>query len=133
MTSAIQPFEISVPDLALESLKTKLSHATFPDESPMSDSWEYGAPVSDLKRLVSYWKDGFDWRAAEAKLNKLPQYTTPISIDGFGKLNIHFIHQTSDRPGSIPLLFCHGCELQVILSALVTRTWLTNSRARKFS
>ncbi|GAB1315461.1 hypothetical protein MFIFM68171_05671 [Madurella fahalii] len=126
MASSIQPFRISVPATALELLNAKLSQAAFPDELPMSDTWEYGAPVTDLKRLVSYWRDGFDWRAAEAKLNELPQYRTPISIEGFGELNIHFIHQTSGRPGSIPLLFCHGwpgsfLEVTKILPLLTSR------------
>ena len=107
---AAQPFKIHVPDSQLEALDTKLSSATFADEIPMSDSWDYGPPVSGLKRLVTYWKDGFDWRAQEAKINQLPQYSTPVSIEGFGELNIHFIHQKSEGPGSIPLLFCHGCK-----------------------
>lgn len=64
--------------------------------------------LSDVKRLTEFWKDGFDWRAYEAKLNQFPQFTTNISVDGYEELNIHFIHQKSSRPNSIPLLFVHG-------------------------
>lgn len=121
MASSIRPFQIAVPDSKLEELNAKLSLATFPDDLPMSESWDYGVPVSDLKRLVSRWKDGFDWRAEESKLNQLPHYTAPIVVDGFGELDIHFLHQKSERPGSIPLLFCHGCAVAPLRYRLQTR------------
>lgn len=114
MTSPIEPFKIQIRDSKIEQLNAKLSLATFPDQLPMSESWDYGVPVSDLKRLVSRWKDGFDWRAEESKLNQLPHYTTSVGVDGFGEINVHFIHQKSERPGSIPLLFCHGCLLSLL-------------------
>lgn len=61
-----------------------------------------------MKRLTHHWVNGFDWRAAEAKLNKFPQYTTKIEIDGFGQQEVHFIHQPSVVKDAIPLLFVHG-------------------------
>ena len=125
MDSSIQPFYIKVPDAKLESLHVKLSHTSFSNEVPIADSWDYGPPLSDLKRLVSYWKDGFDWRAAEARINKHQNFKTPISVDGFGDLNIHFIHKTSDRKGSIPLLFCHGCRSPMHSRGFTMRLELT--------
>lgn len=62
-----------------------------------------------MKRLAKYWRDGFDWRAQENLLNELPQFTTKIEIDGFGEFDMHFVHQKGPE-GSVPLLFCHGCE-----------------------
>ncbi|KAK3349938.1 Alpha/Beta hydrolase protein [Lasiosphaeria hispida] len=125
MESAIRPFKMDVADSDLQSLKTKLSHATFAEEAQVSESWDYGVPVSDLKKLVAHWKTNFDWRAQEAKLNALPQYKTVINVEGFGDLDIHFIHQRSERPGSIPLVFCHGwpgsfLEVTKILPLLVS-------------
>ncbi|KAL6800762.1 alpha/beta-hydrolase [Trichoderma sp. SZMC 28013] len=108
MSQDITPFTIAIPDSALEQLKHKLSQATFPPESDFSDDQNYGVSLSTVKRLTEYWKDGFDWRAYEAKLNQIPQFTTNISVDGYEELNIHFIHQKSSRPNSIPLLFVHG-------------------------
>ncbi|KAK4061576.1 uncharacterized protein Triagg1_10285 [Trichoderma aggressivum f. europaeum] len=108
MSEDIAPFTIAIPDSALEQLKNKLSQATFPAESDFSDDQNYGVSLSTVKRLTEYWKDGFDWRAYEAKLNQIPQFTTNISVDGHEELNIHFIHQKSSRPNSIPLLFVHG-------------------------
>src|ERR1700742_4207127 len=50
--SQIKPYQISVPDSSLAQLKAKLSASTFPIESDFSDSWEYGTPLSDIKRLA---------------------------------------------------------------------------------
>lgn len=114
MSSNVTPFKISVPDSAIRNLKDKLAVATFPDEVDFSEDWDYGAPRGDVKRLADYWKDGFDWRAQESKLNELPHFKTTVAVDGFGDLSIHFVHQKSKKPGSIPLLFCHGCKLSRI-------------------
>lgn len=105
----IKPYQISVPDSEVERLRQKLSTASFPDELDEA-GWTYGAPLADVKRLTSYWRDEFDWRKAEAKLNELPNFQTPIQADGFEPLNIHFVHQKSAIKEAIPLLFCHGCE-----------------------
>lgn len=105
----IKPYKIAVPDADIEKLKTKLSLATFPQDVEMSDSWSYGTPLKEIKRLAAYWQNGFDWRAAEAKLNEqLSQFTTTISVDGFDDIEVHFVHHKSNRPDSIPLLFSHG-------------------------
>lgn len=109
MTEDITPFKINVPDFAIEQLLVKLTTASFTDSVEFSDDWNYGSPLSDVQRLAKRWGDGFDWRKQEARLNELPQFTTPIDVDGFGTLNIHFLHQRSEKKDSIPLLFVHGC------------------------
>ena len=106
------PFTLHVPDVALDLLRRKLDLARLPDELHLGteSGWNYGVPLADVKRLVAHWKDGFDWRKSEAAINKLPMYTRDISIDNFGTLNIHYLHQRSDVLDAIPLLFVHGCE-----------------------
>jgi Epoxide hydrolase N terminus len=106
--SSETPFQISVPDDALALLRRKLGEAHFPDE--LSDAgWDYGSPLSDVKRLVDKWKDSYDWRTHERELNKLPMFTRDIEVEGFGVLNIHYVHQKSKVESAIPLLFVHGC------------------------
>jgi len=104
----IKPFKIDIPEVKIERLKQKLSLTDFPDEVVDADSWSRGAPLSDIKRLTSYWQDGFDWRKAEAKLNEFPQYKASIDIEGFGTYNVHFVYQESKVKNAIPLLFAHG-------------------------
>lgn len=103
------PFQVSVPDAQLQCLKQKLELASFPDE--LDDAgWSYGAPLADIKRLTKYWKDDFDWRKQEARLNQLPQYKSSMEVEGFGAFDVHFVHQKSQVKDAIPLLFVHGCE-----------------------
>ncbi|KAH9018198.1 alpha/beta-hydrolase [Lactarius deliciosus] len=105
--SSEQPFKIAVPDDALALLKRKLDDTRLPDEVDAAE-WAYGAPLADIRRLVSRWKDGYDWRTHERKLNVLPMFTRTIAVDGFGELNVHYIHKKSAAKGAIPLLFVHG-------------------------
>ncbi|KAI0671065.1 alpha/beta-hydrolase [Trametes maxima] len=102
-----KPFTLSVPDADIELLHKKLELARFPDELEGA-GWDYGAPLADIKRLVAHWKQGFDWRKAEAEINKLPMFTRDIEVEGHGKLNIHYVHQKSEVKDAIPLLFVHG-------------------------
>ena len=84
-----EPFKIAVPDADLDLLRQKLALARFPDELDGA-GWDYGAPLADVKRLAAHWKDGFDWRTAEAALNaELPQYTRTIEVDGHGAFTAH--------------------------------------------
>ena len=41
-------------------------------------------------------------------MNELPNYEVQVEIDGFGPVDMHFLHQKSDVEGAIPLCFCHG-------------------------
>ncbi|KAH9056306.1 Alpha/Beta hydrolase protein [Lactarius vividus] len=106
MTSE-QSFKIAVPDDALALLKRKLDDTRLPDEVSAAE-WAYGAPLADIRRLVSRWKDGYDWRTHERKLNALPMFTRTIAVNGFGELSVHYVHQKSAAKGAIPLLFVHG-------------------------
>ncbi|KAK0435547.1 Alpha/Beta hydrolase protein [Armillaria borealis] len=109
MAPSETPFKISIPDEKLKLLQQRLALVTFPDELEDSGT-KYGAPLKDIQRLVARWKDGFDWRAKEAALNaELPQFTRDIEVEGFGVLNIHYVHKKSDVESAIPLLFVHGC------------------------
>ncbi|KAG7087185.1 hypothetical protein E1B28_013164 [Marasmius oreades] len=101
-------FKIKVPDDSINFLKKRLELTRLPDEIDGA-GWDYGAPLSDIKRLVARWKDGYDWRKHEKALNdELPQFTRDIEVEGHGNLNIHYVHKESKSKGAIPLLFVHG-------------------------
>ncbi|KAF2084427.1 alpha/beta-hydrolase [Saccharata proteae CBS 121410] len=126
-TTAPEPYSINVPDAALDQLHQKLAVATFPDELDAADQWPYGAPLADVKRLAGYWKEGFDWRKAEQKLNELPNFRTKVPVKGFGELDIHFLHDVNPSTDAIPLLFVHGwpgsfIEVTKLLPLLRTST-----------
>ncbi|KAJ3495180.1 hypothetical protein NLJ89_g10669 [Agrocybe chaxingu] len=102
------PFQIAVPDESITLLHQKLALTVFPDELEGADS-DYGVRLADLQRLVARWQDGYDWRKYEAQLNaELPQFTRDIEVEGFGPLNVHYVHKRSEVEGAVPLLFVHG-------------------------
>ncbi|MBB4920365.1 epoxide hydrolase family protein [Streptosporangium saharense] len=98
----IHPFRIDVPQTRLDDLRERLAATRWPDELP-GVGWSYGVPVGYARELAEYWRTGFDWRAAEARLNAFPQFTT--DIDG---QNIHFVHVRSPEPDALPLIITHG-------------------------
>ncbi|KAF5354430.1 hypothetical protein D9758_010785 [Tetrapyrgos nigripes] len=120
----VEPYRIRVPEHKLELLAQKLRLTTFPDEIEEA-GWDYGVPISDIRRLVSRWKEGFDWRKQEETLNEeLPQFTVDIEVEKYGSLNVHFVHKRSVCEDAIPLLFVHGwpgsfIEVRKILPLLV--------------
>jgi pimeloyl-ACP methyl ester carboxylesterase len=98
----ITPFRIAVPQADLDHLHDRLAHARWADGLP-GVGWSRGIPPGELRDLAEYWRTGFDWRAAETRLNSFPQFTT--EIDG---QRIHFLHVRSSRQDAQPLLITHG-------------------------
>jgi len=102
MSEPIQPFRIEIPQADVDDLHDRLAGARWPGALP-GVGWERGIPLDYLKELAGYWGTRYDWRAAEARLNSYPQFTT--DIDG---QRIHFLHVESGQPGAKPLLITHG-------------------------
>jgi pimeloyl-ACP methyl ester carboxylesterase len=108
MSEAIEPFQIRVDDPVLEDLRGRLTRTRFPDQIE-GTGWEYGIPIAYLRELVEYWRDTFDWRAQEARLNALAHFRT--RIDG---QSIHFVHARSAHADALPLLITHGWPGSVV-------------------
>ncbi|GAA1562867.1 hypothetical protein GCM10009789_14930 [Kribbella sancticallisti] len=102
VATSIQPFHLDVRQADLDDLHARLDRVRWPDELP-GVGWAYGVPLDYLRELVRYWRDGYDWRKAEARLNEWAQYTT--IIDG---ATVHFAHLRSPEPDATPLLITHG-------------------------
>ena len=101
-SAQISPFRIDVPQADLDDLRDRLARTRWPDELDGA-AWDYGIPLETVQELASYWRAGYDWRAAERRLNSHRQFTT--TIDG---QNIHFLHVRSAEPGAMPLIMTHG-------------------------
>jgi epoxide hydrolase len=118
----IEEFRIEVPQAALDDLRRRLEQVRWPAQIP-GTGWERGVPVDYLQRLVRYWLSLYDWRAHEARLNALPQFTTRID-----EQTIHFLHVWSPEPDALPLLMTHGWPGSVVEFLRVTGP-LTDPRA----
>jgi len=102
MSEGVESFRVHVEDAALDDLRDRLTRTRYPDVIP-GTGWEYGTPVDEVRDLVAYWRDGYDWRAAEAELNRFEQFVTEID-----DVRIHFVHARSARADALPLLLVHG-------------------------
>lgn len=100
-TADIRPFRIDVPQAALDDLADRLARTRLPQAAP-TDDWESGTPNDYLADAVARWRDDFDWRAVEARMNEFPHFTTEIEGQ-----TIHFVHVRSPHEGATPLLLAH--------------------------
>jgi epoxide hydrolase len=98
----VQPFAIEIPEGELRDLRERLARTRWPERETVED-WTQGVPLAYLKDLCGYWGERYDWRAAEASLNALPQFRTVID-----ELGIHFLHIRSPHPEALPLVITHG-------------------------
>jgi pimeloyl-ACP methyl ester carboxylesterase len=105
---AVVPFRIEVPDRVLTDLKQRLGRARFADEFTAAD-WNYGTNLAYLQELVAYWRDRYDWRVHERRLNQFNQFKT--TIDG---VEIHFVHQRSKAPNATPILLLNGWPSSIV-------------------
>jgi microsomal epoxide hydrolase len=108
MPASVEPFRIAVADEVLADLGERLDRVRWPNQVE-GVGWTQGTELSYLQQLVAYWRDRFDWRAAEARLNAFDQFVT--EVDG---QRIHFIHQRSPEPHAVPLLLVHGWPGSVV-------------------
>src|SRR6201995_2229907 len=105
---AIEPFRIDVPQADLDDLSARLAATRWPGEVAKAGT-AYGMPLEVVQRLARRWQDGYDWRAQEARLNEIPQFST--DIDG---TSVHFLHVRSPEPDARPLLLLHGWPGSVV-------------------
>lgn len=101
-SSAIRPFRANIPQEALDDLRRRIAMTRWPDRETVSDRSQ-GAKLENLQPLARYWGADYDWRRAEAQLNRYPQFIT--EIDG---VEIHFVHVRSRHRRAMPLIMTHG-------------------------
>jgi pimeloyl-ACP methyl ester carboxylesterase len=105
---AIRPFSIEVPQEDLDELRRRITATRWPSKELVDDRSQ-GVQLATIQALSRYWTMDYDWRACEARLNALPQFTT--EIDG---VEIHFIHVRSQHEDAMPLIMTHGWPGSVI-------------------
>ena len=105
---AIRPFQIDVPQQALEDLSQRIAATRWPTEELVDDRSQ-GVQLATMRELARYWTTDYDWRTCETQLNALPQFKT--EIDG---IDTHFIHVRSPHENALPLIITHGWPGSVI-------------------
>ncbi len=97
-----KPFRVAVPQPVLDDLQERLSRTRWPTE-PQVPNWTYGTPLSYAQRLVEHWRQDFDWRAWEARINRFEQRL--VDIDG---IDIHVLIEQGSGAHPLPLILTHG-------------------------
>ncbi|GIM96786.1 epoxide hydrolase family protein [Paractinoplanes toevensis] len=97
----MEEFRIAVPQADVDDLRDRLARTRWGSEIP-GQGWIRGVPVDYLRPLARYWAEQFDWRAAERRLNALPQFRTEVD----GQM-LHFAHVRSADETATPLLISH--------------------------
>ena len=97
----VSHYTINIADERLDAIRAKVDAYDW-SELPDAGGWSAGVGVEDLKRLVAYWRNSYDWRAVEERLNQLPNFTTDVEGE-----RLHFLHVKGDG-SQPPILLLHG-------------------------
>src|SRR5215467_8220294 len=108
------PFTIDIPQAVLDDLQRRLEATRWIDD--LNDpGWDHGLSIPYMRELVSYWQNGFDWRAQEDALNGFENFR----VDVKGGQIIHFIHEQGKGPDPLPVILTHGFPDSVLRFAKV--------------
>jgi pimeloyl-ACP methyl ester carboxylesterase len=97
---------LRVPDADLEELRSRLRGARWPRPWPERDAgggWDAGTDAGELRRLVQYWAQEYDWRAQEAAINALPSQVAPLA-----GTDVFYLRYDAETPGALPIVLTHG-------------------------
>lgn len=97
-----KPFRVQIAQERIDAIMARVAAFQMPD-TPEGGGWGYGAAPEFMSALIDYWKDGFDWWAAQDGLNRFPQFTAKI-----GHLDIHFVHEKGSQSKPRALILSHG-------------------------
>lgn len=101
-------FTVGIPDSALADLKARLTRVRWPVE-PEGAAWEYGSNGAYMRRFISQWRDDFNWRQWEARLNRHEHYCVMLKrADTGGEQPVHFMVERGSGDNPRPLLMTHG-------------------------
>ena len=97
----VRPFTIEIPEATLADLQRRLAATRLP-EFPLADP-DLGLDSGIVARLLEHWRERFDWRAVERRLNGFDH--VQVEVDG---MDVHAVHVRGEGPAPLPLLVSHG-------------------------
>ncbi|EMP24549.1 Epoxide hydrolase 1 [Chelonia mydas] len=82
--TTVRPFKVETTEAELNDLFRRLDQARFTE--PLENScFQYGFNSVYLRKVVSYWRNQFNWKKQVEVLNKFPQFKT--KIEGFNSVS----------------------------------------------
>jgi epoxide hydrolase len=64
VSPAIAPFRVTLEPDAIDDLRARLRNARWPERETVDD-WSQGVPLAFVEDLATYWRDEYDFAAAE--------------------------------------------------------------------
>ena len=98
-----ESFTVNWDAASVGAVLEKVRDYPWPPAPEVPDGWAYGCDAGFLEGLCRHWRDGYDWKAAVADLNRFPQFTARVE-----DLDLHFVHVVGEAGGKRPLLLTHG-------------------------
>jgi pimeloyl-ACP methyl ester carboxylesterase len=86
----------------LDDLRRRLVLTRWSPEWP-SSGWGAGTDQVELRRLVAYWADGFDWPAQQQAINALPWESASIA-----GTSLSYLRFEAETPGALPIVLTNG-------------------------
>lgn len=114
----ISPYIINISEKRLATIRTNIEAYDW-SQLPDAGGWSAGVGIDDLKRLMTYWTNNYNWQAVEPRLNALPNFMTDIEGE-----HLHFVHMRGDG-SKPPVLLLHGwpgsyLEFERVLKSLTS-------------
>ena len=73
----ITPFSIQIEREILSDLRERIRKTRWPERAPGA-AWDQGTDLEDLRQLLVYWADEFDWEAQERELNAATHFRAEL-------------------------------------------------------
>lgn len=100
----IESFRLDVPQARLDWIARRVADAHIGYAPDDDADWKYGTEAAYLAALRDHWQGEYDWPAAQAAFNALPQFSA--EIEGIA---VRFYHLRSAAGGKgYPLILTHG-------------------------
>lgn len=91
---------VSAADVS--GLRDRLRNTRWAPRWPV-DGWAAGTDEAELRRLVAYWADGYDWEAREREINDLPW--AEVLLDG---VPLRYLRFDAETAGALPVILTNG-------------------------
>ncbi|XP_076128434.1 epoxide hydrolase 1 [Alosa pseudoharengus] len=100
---SISTFMVETSQKEIEDLHRRIDQ-TRPFPSLEDSQFNYGFNSKVLQKVVTYWRNVFDWKKQVDKINKYPHFKT--KIEG---ISVHYVHVKPKRKTNcVPIIMVHG-------------------------
>lgn len=98
-----EPAPDIVPEDVLDDLKARLKAFRPVALQTAADSWSLGVQLDNLDTYLEHWRDRYDWRDVEARLQSLPW-----EVAGSADAPVRLVHQRANDPDAVVVVLLHG-------------------------